>query len=74
MAETRFRLAIPAEKYLAYYAGAAKAVIVRASDGRRIQFPAEHLRPFVTHQGVYGEFVLVYDANNRLQSLKRVAD
>lgn len=74
MAEFRFRLSISAEKYLAYYEGAAHAVVVTLANGQNLQFPAESLRPFVTREGVRGEFVLRVDANNKLQTLDRVGD
>jgi hypothetical protein len=47
METVRFRLNLSAEKMLAYYQGAAQQVIARASDGRRVQFPAQWLRRFV---------------------------
>jgi hypothetical protein len=72
MTEYRFQLAIPAEKYLAYYEGAAQQVVVTLASGQRLQFPADSLRPFVSHDGVYGEFVLRVDANNKLLALERV--
>jgi hypothetical protein len=74
MTEYRFHLAIPAEDYLAYYEGAAQQVVVTLATGQRLQFPADSLRPFVSHEGVHGEFVLRVDANNKLQALERVAD
>jgi len=74
MAEYRFRLAISAQKYLAYYEGAVHAVVITLANGQRLQFPAESLRPFVTHDGVHGEFVLRVDANNKLQTIERVGD
>ena len=40
----RFSLAISSERYLAWYAGAASAVQVRADDGRTLRFPAAELR------------------------------
>ncbi len=72
MAEYRFSLSLSAERYLAYYQGAARAVIVRAHDGRRVQFPADALRPYVTQDGVHGEFVLQANAQGRLVTLKRL--
>lgn len=72
MTEYRFHLAIPAEEYLAYYEGAAQQVVVTLASGQRLQFPADSLRPFVSHDGVHGEFVLRVDANNKLQALERV--
>ena len=72
MEEIRFSLNISSQRYLSYYQGVARKVVVNAQDGRRIQFPAEHLRPFVTHDGIHGEFALQFDEHNRFQGLKRV--
>jgi len=74
MPEYRFRLAIPAQKYLAYYEGSVHAVVVTLANGQHLQFPAESLRPFVSREGVYGEFVLRVDANNKLQGIERVGE
>lgn len=74
MPEYRFRLAISAQEYLAYYEGTAQAVVVTLGNGQNLQFPAESLRSFVTREGVCGEFVLRVDANNKLQTLERVGD
>ena len=74
MREYRFRIALSAERYLAHYQGVVHGVVVTADDGTRLEFPAENLRPFVTHDGVYGRFSLRVDANNKLQSLQRLGD
>ena len=74
MREYHFRIAISAERYLAHYQGLVRGVVVTLADGTRLEFPAENLRPFVTHDGIYGQFVLRVDANNKLQSLQRVGD
>lgn len=73
MPQIRFRLNISAEHYLAYYQGAASKVIATSTDGRRVQFPADRLRPFVTHDGVRGEFVIEFDANHKFVALQRIA-
>lgn len=70
----RFRLAIPADDYLAYYTGQIREVVVRSEDGRRIQFPANALQGVVGHQGIYGLFELRFDANHKLLGLQRVGD
>ena len=72
MSEYRFRLAISAEDYLAYYQGAVRQVVTTLANGQRLQFPADSLRPFVTREGVHGEFVLRVNAQNKLQGLERV--
>ena len=74
MIEYRFRLAIPAEKYLAYYEGTVRQVVVTLANGQILQFPADNLRPFVTREGIQGEFVLRVDARNKLQAIERVGE
>jgi len=75
MAESvRFRLALTPEQFLAYYQGTARNVVVRAEDGRRIQFPAEHLRGQVTAEGVHGLFELRFDGHHKLLDLRRIGD
>jgi Protein of unknown function (DUF2835) len=74
MRKYRFRLAISASKYLAYYEGAADHVLVTLANGQKMQFPADILRPFVSHEGIYGEFVLRVNAENKLEDIQRVGD
>ncbi|MCZ6527053.1 MAG: DUF2835 domain-containing protein [Gammaproteobacteria bacterium] len=70
----RFRLAIAADRYLAYYQQRAKDVIVRAEDGRQVRFPASALRRFLSHRGVYGLFEMQYDSRHKLIGLERIGD
>ena len=70
----RFALNISQDELLSYYEGTARAVMVKASDGRNIQFPANVLRPFVTGDGVRGIFEMVFDENNKLMDMRRVSD
>ncbi len=72
MQEIRFYLRLSPEAYQAYYRGAARSVTVTAEDGRLIQFPAERLRPFYSHGGVQGRFLLRIDDQNRFQELVRI--
>lgn len=68
-----FSLAIAPEAYLQYYRGTAKAVIVRAEDGRKIQFPAEYLKPYVQADGIHGRFRLVFDKSHKFQKLEKIS-
>jgi hypothetical protein len=70
----RFRLAIPAEDYLAYYKGQIRDIVVRTVDGRRIQFPANALQAVISHRGIFGVFELRFDANHKLLGLHRISD
>ena len=72
MDEIRFYLNIDYDEYLRYYQGSAEAVLVTSHDGRRLRFPANVLRPFVTRQGVLGEFALAYDDESRFKGIRRL--
>ncbi|WP_193075338.1 DUF2835 domain-containing protein [Pseudomonas sp. FME51] len=72
MQELILDLALPAERYLAWYRGQAGRVIMHSRDGRRVSLPAHHLRPFLRHEGVYGSFVMRFTAEGKLVSLERL--
>jgi len=72
MNEVRFCLAISTQDFLAYYKGVARYVIVHGDDGRRLQLPASALRRFLVSDGIYGEFSVRYDNNNKLQDIRRI--
>jgi len=72
MREYKVRLSISADQMLAYYQGVAEQVIARDEQGVRVSFPAQALRPFVTHEGVHGCFCIRVDANNRLLGLRKL--
>ena len=64
-------LNIDSEELLKLYRGSAREVVAKSLNGQNIRFPAEVLKPFVTHNGVQGQFALVVDANNKLIDLRR---
>ena len=68
----RFRLAISAEDYLAYYRGDAQEVVVRSEDHQIVRFPANAIRKFVTRNGIYGRFEITFDENNKLIAIQPV--
>lgn len=72
MQELILDLALPAERYLAWYRGQAGRVMMHSRDGRRVSLPAHHLRPFLSHEGVYGSFVMRFTAEGKLVSLGRL--
>jgi len=71
MIRLRFSLTLSSEQYLAYYQGHAKGVSVVTDTEHRIEFPAEHLRPFLTHTGISGKFEITFDEQNRFIDLQR---
>lgn len=68
----RFHMALDADKYLAYYKGKAKYILVRSLDNRSIKFPASAIRGFLTREGVYGLFEIQFDENNKLINIVRI--
>lgn len=72
MREIIFYLNISADEYLRYYRGGVRVVHVRSVDGRRINFPANRLVPFVSHDGVIGRFALQFDDQNRYVAMRRL--
>lgn len=65
-------LAIPSEEYIRIYKGTAKTILATTEDGRRVQFPATILQPYVSRAGVYGRFLIEFDSNNRFRSIKQL--
>ncbi len=74
MQQLIFDLALSAERYLAWYRGSAQRVFMHSRDGRSISLPAHHLRPFLTHEGIYGSFVMRFTPDGKLLSLERIGD
>ena len=64
-------LKIEADAYRQMYSGNAQHVIALDVEGRKIQFPAASLRPFVTREGIEGVFVIQVDEANRLIDIQR---
>ena len=62
----RFQLALSAEKYMAYYKGTAQFIKVHSVDNRSVKFPANAIRSFLRHDGIYGMFEIQFDENNKL--------
>ena len=67
-------LVISREEYLRWYQGSARAVVATARDGRTIRFPAEALRPYVTHTGVRGTFAVYFDDNHKLLRVEKLSE
>lgn len=68
-----FDLNVSPAEYQKWYGGAARNVHVTARDGRRVQFPAKILQPFVTHSGIKGTFAIYFDEQNRFKEVRRLA-
>jgi len=65
-------LSISAEEMLSYYQGSARQVLANDIHGVRVSFPAQALRPFVSHLGVHGYFRIQIDDNNKLIDVQKL--
>ena len=72
MREMRFSLNISSKQYLDYYRGFIKQVVTTSYNGQRLQFPASALQPFVTRDGIRGNFRILYSDQNKLIRIERV--
>ncbi len=65
-------LAINTQEFARLYRGQAREVICTAKDGRTVQFPANVLRQFLTHNGIYGEFEIFFPNDNRFSKIEKL--
>ncbi len=69
----RVHLAISADEYVKVYAGSAKNVLASSSNGQTVRFPANVLRPFVSHDGIFGSFVIRYQSDGKFVDIRKTA-
>jgi hypothetical protein len=69
----RFSIQLNQQQFLRYYQGSANTVQVYSECGKRLRFPASRLRPFLSHNGIFGRFQLTVSAENRFIELKKIS-
>lgn len=69
-----FRLHVDREEAMRYYRGEASAVVARTDTGQSLQFPALHVRRFITQNGIHGRFQIRFDDKHKLLNLERIGD
>jgi hypothetical protein len=67
-----FSLNITSQEYLPYYQGRIKSIIVMTEQRVKVEFPAMHLRIYLTRNGIKGRFCL-QTLNNKFLSLDKVS-
>lgn len=65
-------LFISKDEWLRMYRGETNRVYAVSRDGRSIQFPANILSSFTTHDGVQGTFEITFDETGKFQSITRL--
>jgi len=66
-----FTINITAQEFLPYYQGSIQNVVVTTTQGIKVQFPAMHLRKYLTANGIQGYFCM-QTQQNKFLSLSRV--
>ncbi len=72
MPEVRVSLDISYQDYLAYYEGVAESVVTKTRDGRKVKFPARVLRPFLSQQGIIGEFLIRFNDRRKFVGIEKL--
>jgi len=62
-------LRISKDEWLKIYRGQTNLVYAKTRDGRSIQFPANILSRYTTHDGIYGSFAIYFDAAGKFQNI-----
>jgi Protein of unknown function (DUF2835) len=62
-------LAIDKDEWLRIYKGQTNLVYAISRDGRSIQFPANILSKYTTHNGIEGSFVININEDGKFQSI-----
>ena len=66
-----FSIKISSAEFLPYYQGRIQNVVVTTTQGVKVQFPAMHLRKYLTSTGVKGYFCL-QTQDNKFSSLTKL--
>lgn len=66
------QLDISTTEFQHYYAKNINTVIATSHDGRKIQFPANILQPFVSHVGIQGVFKVIVGNNSKFKSISKI--
>ena len=72
MRSAQFYLKLTPEEFLEYYQRTKHYVRVKTYQGYSIQFKAEHLRQWITRNGIDGVFQINFDDSNRFVSLVQI--
>lgn len=70
----RFSLQLTADQYLRVYQGTAKRVSAIAYDGQRIEFPAQNIKKFLTHNGISGRFEMELTSENKFVAIRKISN
>ncbi|MBB1390669.1 DUF2835 domain-containing protein [Shewanella sp. SG44-6] len=70
--ELFFSLNVSYEAFLPYYQGVAEKVQVKDHKGRVLHINGKYFRPYLTPNGIHGEFKLVLCPDGNFKSLNKL--
>tara|TARA_R110002072_G_scaffold1598_7_gene13656 strand:- start:16096 stop:16317 length:222 start_codon:yes stop_codon:yes gene_type:complete len=73
MASLVVDISLPREQYLQVYQSYIRQVKAVARDGKTVRFPISVLKPYLTHQGIFGTFRLSFDDQNKFVAIEALA-
>ena len=73
MKQISFSLQLTPRQVEEYYRGRARHVVAEAADGRIIQLPIKVLHPFISKQGIQGDFLVTTDDENRFLKIVSIS-
>ena len=65
-------LKIHADEFQRLYQGNVRDVSARSIEGLSVRFPANILRPYVTHAGIIGTFAIHFSDDNKFQGIEKI--
>ena len=68
----QFSIKMSVDECQTIYAGKIKHLRVRASDGLVYQIPSANFRQFITHHGINGNFMLLFDENKKFIGIRQI--
>lgn len=67
-----FTINMTTKEFLPYYQGRAQSIVAATNAGVRVQFPAMHIRKYLTNAGIRGFFCLE-TRNKKFLSLTKIS-
>ena len=73
MPKAVFSVSLSSEQVLQFYKGLKNRVQVRTTDGQSMSLPYDILLQYVTREGIYGTFEIIYESDGTLGELRRIS-
>ena len=70
--EYYFSIRLTYQEFLPFYEGRVKSIVVTTYSGIKVEFPAQHIRQYLTSAGITGEFCLKTQ-NNKFFSIEKIS-